>query len=254
VDDAIRRLERTLAEAPGRDVALDLARACLRAGRPARALAVARVAGEPPERLEAARALGRRLGLEEARLADGLVRFRRAGLGELVVVPGGAFLEDGPTAWTSSLTPGSSRATLRRVVLPDLVVAIEAVPAVGPSAREARALLGGARLPTATEWKKAWRGGLFLDGDLAAARPSRDPDPIGPWGAADPPGGGRGLARSPYGIRFDLAATEWIEDEGPPRGIGWHEGVRFEVSLATADDRAGRRLAARAVYDLPPDP
>ena len=215
MDRRLLDLERAFAEDPADgDVALALGRACLRAARPLRALTVTRGAGVVDVRLDAAREVARRLGAPF--LDVGPLGFERFGAADDpgVLVPGGAFLEDGrdgASARRSALLPGARRADLRRVSVPDVVIAERPGAPPGPRAAAAAwARARGARLPAAAEWKKALRGGCFLDGDETATTPNPEPDRIAPWGSAAP--AAAGALGSPYGAWFDPAVPEWAAD------------------------------------------
>lgn len=208
MDDSLRRLERELAESPQDEQRLEaFARACLRAGDPRRALRAARPLGGALHR-EAALALGELLGLEL--LATEPTETWRRGGERVALVPGGAFLDEGPHAWRSSLEPGGERAALRRVSLDDFMITLFPTPRATWEEAQACARAEGARLPSFLEWKKAWRGGLFLDGDACPRIPNPEPDRLRPAGL----GAGGGLERSPYGVLFPLGdgGREWCAD------------------------------------------
>jgi hypothetical protein len=247
VDQELQELERHAVRAPSPEARRAVARAYLRRGLPGRALAWARSEPGGLEHASAVSGLADQLGLSLLRpeTAEGEWFVGRDGT-RLVLVPGGAHLEDGACAWASILRPGGSRAPLERVVLPGFLVGV--APRGGArsqeEARERAAALGG-RLPTPPEWKKAWRGGLWLDGDLTCERRNSEPDRIGPWGnqAPDPR-----AWRSPYGVEFLPDAWEWTE--GPEQfGAGFRAG-RYLLPLGDPSVRRGRRLLWRLVIDV----
>lgn len=233
MDDSLRRLERDLAEAPHDLQRLEaFARGCLRAGDPRRALAAARPLGGELH-LEAAQAAGASLGLEFLGLEPS--ETWRRGQERLTLIPGGAFLDEGPHAWQSSLHPGGERAPLRRVSLDDYLISIFPTPAPTWDAARAGARLAGARLASFLEWKKAWRGGLFLDGDACPRVANPEPDRLRPAGL----GAGGGLERSPYGVLFPLGDS----------GREWCGDARDWTCLLAPD---GRYQAAHAPGGAPP--
>jgi hypothetical protein len=245
MEDRLQALERAWHEVPGdAERALDLARACLRAGRVLRALTISRPWSDAGVRVGAAEELARRRGLVFAGVELGFERFL-AGEDELVLVPGGAFLDDGPGAWSSSLLPSGSRAGLRRVELADFLIAIAARSAdLQPHAAQLAAQVGG-RLATAEEWKKAWRGGLFLDGDETAQSPNPSPDRVAPWGFEPEP---EGAAVSPYGLVLERGACEWCERSALGLILDAPNG-RYHVPVGTSAQRRGRELVFRVVVD-----
>ncbi len=246
MDDALSRLERAHAADPDDPtLAVELARARLRAGRPLGALAVLGPL-DPREREAAGESLAAALGLGWGGVVDGVERFvSRAShpARTLVLVHAGALLEDGEAFLASSLLQRQERADLRRVVVAAFLadtVAQESLASPPPA--DAYVARGG-RLPRAHEWKKLWRGGLFLDGDASARLPNPDPDRLLPQGVADEPGV---RARSPYGAEFDLRACEVLIDG---RGGVFDEGSgRYLVPSA---DASARRKAYRMIRDLP---
>lgn len=257
MDERLRQLERAARDAPADPApAVALAREWLRAGRPARALTAARGhAGEPAAdavRREAAAALARRLEVSSLGVnAEGFEAFARRDE-ELVLVPGGAFLEDGPegvTAARSLLLPGGARAPLRPVALPDLLIGALARPEPRRAVASAAARALGGRLPRPGEWKKAWRGGLHLDGDASATRPNPLPDRTSPW---DPdPVEPDGAVRSPYGLEIAARDAEWHEDAEDELLIFSGDAGRYRAPLGRA--LGARRAAWRLVLELPPD-
>ncbi|RMG11647.1 MAG: hypothetical protein D6731_15250 [Planctomycetota bacterium] len=245
MDRRLQVLERAFRADPrdgGR--AADLAAAALRAGRPRLALTAARTLGpEAPLRTAAARRLAGRLHLTYLGVREGCDAFA-APLGvEFVLVPGGAFLDEGPCAWRSSVAPGSLRAPARPVAVGDLLVAVDAWPGLDRRALRERARALGGRLPTPAEWKKAWRGGLYLDGDASGLQPNPEPDRLAPGGssAATP----EALMRSPYGLLFraDHREASCVAQRVLCLDL---EGGRYERPLVP-----GRPLVGRPVIELP---
>lgn len=254
MDRRLLELERAFTDDPhDGEVAKALARASLRAGRHLRALTVARPTDDEELRRRAATAVAVRLGIPFRGLCPG--GFERFGPEQApgVLIPGGAFLDDGrdgTSAQRSTLLPGARRADLRRVALPDIVMAVDPEGRFATQDEAGRAVAARhARLPTAAEWKKALRGGCFLDGDATAAHPNPLPDRIAPWGLEPTPPLGRGP--SPYGITFDLAVREWCADL-PDRVLTLDlANGRYSAPVG----HGPRRLqgAARWVRDVPPD-
>ena len=74
----------------------------------------------------------------------------------------------------------------------------------------------GKRLPTETEWEKAARGGLFLDGDELRQQSNPSPRRYYPWGN-EQPGKYSPRGNSPYGV-MDMAGNvlEWCADRWDP--------------------------------------
>jgi hypothetical protein len=205
-DAELRRLERRAAESPqDPGPVLELARAYLRAGHSLLALSASRGLDRVLQE-EAAAALGARLGLTLDALEPSEV-WRTGGGERLVLIPGGAFLDEGPRALRSSLEPGGERAPLARVEVGAFLISV--LPLHGQRSA-VQALLEEDRLPTFLEWKKSWRGGLNLDGDTWGRVPNPEPDRLRPAGL----GSGGGIERSPYGVLFPLvhAAQEWCRD------------------------------------------
>lgn len=239
MDDALSRLERAHTGDPDDPtVRVELARAYVRVGRPARALAVLGPL-DPGEREAAGRALAAAMSLDWVGVVEGADRFRTDG-GRLwlVLVHAGAFLEDGETYAVSSLLERQSRSDLRRVVLPAFLAGVET-----RWCREGAVALAqqaGGRLATAAEWKKLWRGGLYLDGDASARVPNPDPDRLTPSGA--PPE----LGRSPYGTEHRFDAYEVVQ--GNVAGLFFESTGRYFVPL-TPDWRDQR--VWRLVRDVP---
>ncbi|MBL4850441.1 MAG: hypothetical protein JKY65_33405 [Planctomycetes bacterium] len=237
MDADLRRLERSAAEAPhDLERAADLARGYLRAGQPLEALTFAR-ACEGSLHEEAAAALGAQLGLKLVRLSPSETYLHPRDRSEEVLVPAGAFLDEGLAASSSSLSPGGERSALARVELPAFLISTYSLPFPTREAAEKRLAREGDRLPTAAEWKKSWRGGLFLDGDALARVQNPEPDRLRPSGLS----AGRGLERSPYGVVFLSAggghewcadSSEWVcalADDGRyrvPPGRGLPPGAR----------------------------
>ncbi len=255
VDVELQRLERAVeADPEDDDACAALARAYLRAGRPRPALSLARaLPALQAEREAAARGVAAALGLAWIGVEAGQDRFRAPGETVLVLVPAGAFLDDGPAGEVSSLETRQARADLRRVGVPELLVAVDArLEGDRDAARAAASRLGG-RLPTLVEWKKLWRGGLFLDGDATARAPNPAPDRLLPTleRVAEPILAAQ-VVDGPYGARFDLAACEWTYGDGEKGGVFDRSTWRYHVSLRTPAERRGRRLVWRLVRDLPP--
>lgn len=246
MDDALSRLERAHAADPDDPtLAVELARARLRAMRPLGALAVLGPL-DPREREAAGEALAAALGLEWAGVVDGTDRLASPGSGPartFVLVHAGAFLDDGEAYLASSLLQRQERADLRRVVVPAFLACVDAQEAlVSPAPGDPFGPRGG-RLPRAAEWKKLWRGGLFLDGDASARAPNPDPDRLLPQGVADEPGI---RARSPYGVEVALHGVEVLLDG---RGGVFDEGSgRYLIANARS---SARRQVYRMVRDLP---
>lgn len=252
MDAELQALEREAAGElpwPGLERCRALARAWLRRGDCVRALGWARAEPGGAEHQAAAAALAEQLGLRLLSPSSAGERFATRDGSELALIPAGAFLEDGASAWASILSPGGSRAALARVELPEFLVAI--LPAgevhTPDEARAAAAAAApGGRLPTPREWKKAWRGGLHLAGDQTRRRVNDEPDRIGAWGSRAPPGGSW---LSPYGVCFSDGLLEWTE--GPEAlGAGFLSG-RYLFPLGRPEERRGRRLVWRLVLDVP---
>ncbi len=245
LDDALSRLERAHAADPDDPtLAVELCRARLRAGRPLGALAVLGPL-DPREREAAGEALAQALGLEWRGVVDGVDRFGHVpgSALHLVLVHAGAFLDDGEGFLASSLLQRQERADLRRVVVPALLAESGAREQLCGTVRDDPFGARGGRLPRAGEWKKLWRGGLFLDGDASARVPNPDPDRLLPQGVADEPGV---RARSPYGAEFDLRACEVLHDG---RGGVFDEGsARYLIPTARS---SARRQVCRMVRELP---
>jgi hypothetical protein len=238
MDDALSKLERAHAREPDdATIRVELARAYVRAGRAARALAVLG-ALDPSEREAAGRALGAALGLAWSGVASDVDVFR-TDTRSLALVHAGAFLEDGEAGLVSSLLERSSRADLRRVVLPAFLAELDFTELRGDGREAARG--AGGRLPARGEWKKLWRGGLFLDGDASAQTANPDPDRLLPVNEAP--------IHSPYGARFDLDACEVLD--GSVGGVFDQATGRYVVSLATPEQRRGRTFVWRLVRDVP---
>ncbi len=249
MDDRLAALERAFRERPGDpDRALELARAYLRAARPARALTVSRPHGASDVRLAAARALGERLGRPFLGISPrGFETFSQSTSSLQVLIPGGAFLEDGLTggsAAASLVLPGGSRAALRPVTLPDFLIG--GAPAPAPDREEAAlaASAAGGRLARAAEWKKAWRGGVYLDGDETASWPNPLPDRVFP-------GEGPGGVESSYGVRFDPRFAEW--QHGPRDELLILDGTTGRYRAPRGRSQGRRRAAWRLVVELPAD-
>lgn len=249
MDQELQRLERAVEADPADDEACAaLARAYLRAGRPRPALALARaLPALMAEREAAARGVAAALGLLWIGVEAGQDRFRAPGETVLVLVPGGAFLDDGAAGEVSSLATRQARADLRRVVLPELLVAVDARPEGDRDAARAAASRLGGRLPTLVEWKRLWRGGLFLDGDATARVANPAPDRLLPTLERAAEGA---TVEGPYGARFDLGACEWTYGDGEKGGVFDRSTWRYHVSLRTPAERRGRRLVWRLVRDL----
>ncbi|MGE0706584.1 MAG: hypothetical protein AB7N76_05785 [Planctomycetota bacterium] len=231
MDESLQRALRDFGAAPhDAEAAEALTGAALRAGELLLALEAARVAGGPLQR-EAADALARRLGLALHDLGQGLhptETFRAAAGLELALVSGGAYLEDGACAWRSSLEPGGSRAALERVVLPPFLISLWSEDERSHAEASDRARAAGGRLPSAREWKKAWRGGLFLDGDWTACWPNDEPDRLRPSGCA-PVERDRAVERSPaYGLVFPAPYREW-SCEGPGELLALASEGRYRI-------------------------
>jgi hypothetical protein len=128
-------------------------------------------------------------------------------------------------------------------------VAVDARPEADRDAARAAASRLGGRLPTLVEWKKLWRGGLFLDGDATARVANPAPDRLLPTleRAAE-----QVTVEGPYGARFDLGACEWTYGDGEKGGVFDRSTWRYHVSLRTPAERRGRRLVWRLVRDVPP--
>lgn len=237
LDASLRQLERRAAAAPqDPGPVLELARAYLRAGHTLLATEAARGLDAALHE-EAAAALGARLGLELEALEPSEVWRNLAGE-RLVLIPGGAFLDEGPHALRSSLDPGSERAPLARVELGAFLISV--LPLQGRR-RDLQASLAeaGHRLPTFREWKKSWRGGLNLDGDAWGRAPNPEPDRLRPAGL----GSGGGIERSPYGVLFPLvhAAQEWCLDS-EDWACALADDGRYQVPAGRQLALAGRRV------------
>jgi hypothetical protein len=131
---------------------------------------------------------------------------------------------------------------VKRVVLPAFLARME------PTTHdEDTPNLFGGRLPSGAEWKKLWRGGLFLDGDASARAPNPEPDRLVPT-PMDP------VTRSPltleptvYGALFDTCELV----QGSRGGVFDQPDGRYFVSLATPEQRRRRRIVRRFVLDVP---
>lgn len=246
MDDDLRRALRAYREAPhDPELAAELASVASRAGDLLLALAAARGAGDDAY-TEAAARLGASLGLELVRLQPSAT-YRR-GAQALVLVPGGAFLDEGDEAWASSLEPGGSRAPLRRVDVPAFLIARWPVYARSWTEARDQARAAGGRLPTPAEWKKAWRGGLYLDGDLSAQVMNEEPDRLRPSGIADQPR--QSLERSPVsGLVYPLfdGAGEWCSERG--RLVALASGGRYRLP-----SEGVRAAGYRLVLEITPGP
>lgn len=237
-DAELRGLEREVAENPhdlGRSAAL--AQAYLRAGHTLLALQRSRGVDADLHR-EAAEALGSRLDLTLEALLPSEVWRTQAGE-RLVLIPGGAFLDEGTQAFRSSLSEGGSRAPLARVEVPAFLISTLPLARAPHADLTARLDAEGDRLPTFVEWKKSWRGGLFLDGDARAQLPNSEPDRLRPAGFSS----GGGIERSPYGVLFPTAGGghEWSSDSNEWSCALTDEG-RYRVPGGHAIPPAGRRV------------
>jgi hypothetical protein len=257
LDRALQALERAWRDERDLDAARELARVRLRAGRPLEALTLARVGGDRELHGQAAEALGERVGLRFAELQDGFERYvfspqANDPENQWVLVPGGAFLQEQKARAETSLLGkgGGQRAPLKPVTVPDLLMARRPLPNLDPDLARRSATAMGARLPTPDEWKKAWRGGLYLDGDETQQRPNPHPDLISPWGLGEP-NIHDDYAR-PYGIQFGWMAMGWWEfAQGGRVGLGFRAG-HYQISLASPADRRSRQLGFRPVIELQP--
>jgi hypothetical protein len=128
-----------------------------------------------------------------------------------------------------------------------MLVGVRADGADDRRASRERARGVGGRLPTPTEWKKAWRGGLFLDGDGSGLRPNDQPDRLSPLGLADEPPEGAPLL-SPYGVEFSRELCEWCSEPGLGLILDTANG-RYHVDLGP--QQSARRFAGRVVIELP---
>lgn len=265
MDDAVAGLERARAADPDDvGVVVELARACVRIGRPLRALAVLGPL-DPGERDAAGRALAAALGVEWGGVVDGTDRFfardpQTPFVGrDLVLVHAGAFLDDGEAGLVSSLSERIGRADVKRVVVPAFLAALEPEGAPDPAALQVVVAAAGGRLPTAQEWKKLWRGGVFLDGDESQRVENPAPDRLVPQLESPgfgQPGFGDSAAprvRSAYGARFVPHAGEVLRGSAQAGILGDPTGRHF-VSIETPAQRRRRRLVARVVRELPRDP
>jgi hypothetical protein len=237
MDEGLQRATRAFRETPSDpEVAEALATLALRVGDPLLALDGARIVGGELHRSVAER-LAHELGLSLIRLAP-TETFRTRDGRALLLISAGAYLEEGPTAWRSSLEPGGSRAALKRVVLPAYLISVW--PRSAYSHREAKDLArqAGGRLPTEQEWKKAWRGGLFLDGDAVGLVPNLEPDRLRPSAEGDPDDR---LDRSDYGLLLPQAASsaEWTSRDTDVSALASEGRYRVPVSSITV---AGWRL------------
>ncbi|HBP16453.1 MAG TPA: hypothetical protein DEA08_01500, partial [Planctomycetes bacterium] len=101
-------------------------------------------------------------------------------------------------------------------------------------------------LPTPAEWKKAWRGGLYLDGDLSAQVRNEEPDRLRPSGIADQPR--QSLERAPVsGLVFPLfdGAGEWCSERS--RLVALASGCRYRLP-----SQGVRAAGYRLVLDIGP--
>jgi hypothetical protein len=251
MDQDVQQLQRAYQAAPSPETAQALGHASLRAGRPRRALSLARAHDLPALREAACGGLAARLGLTYAGLRQGVAWFTSAGWkAGWALIPAGAYLEDGPSPYESLLSLRGSRAALRRVELPDLLVGLEPQPGDGGQDPSGAAAAISARLLTPGEWKKCWRGGLFLDGDEAGRVPNPEPDRVMAWSSFSSEA--LMTTSSPCGLSF-TRACEWTRTpEGDLFGMQW-PGTRYQVELGEPDQRRGRTLVWRPVLDLPPE-
>lgn len=254
MDEELREQERRAEREPGPEAWRAAARACLRRGLVRRALEWAR--GEPGSAEHEAAALGlaARLGCELR--PPGPTRaevFRTPHGHDLALIPAGTYLEEGARAWASLLRPGSDRAPLRPVHLPDYLIAVEPVEPTFTEVADAplaELRARGGRLATPAEWKKAWRGGVYLDGDRTRTRPNPEPDRLVPEVLGSGVSG-YGFV-SPYGLLYlAVSASEWeLAEEGALCLTGFDLG-RYQ---ARYPGRGPFPVTLRAVLDLPADP
>ena len=255
MDRSLAALERAWREGRDLDAARELARARLRAGRPRAALTLARVCDDALREeaaVELARGLTARLeprprpDAPPTLVVESLSNVEVFRLGDRVLhlIPGGRFLDErGTTAETSLVGPGGGqRAPLAPVDVPDLLVARQAEARAMPLVARAAARALGGRLLRPPEWKKAWRGGLFLDGDETELLPNPTPERISPEVPSVAP---------PYGLHF--APRAWEHVEGELVAMGFLAG-RYQVATDSPDARRGRDLVWRLVLELAQQP
>lgn len=238
LDANLRRLERAAAEDPSQPgPALELARAYLRAGHSLLALTAARGL-EASLHEEAAATLGAHLGLSLEGLLPSEV-FKTPAGERLVLVPGGAFLDEGALAFRSSLRPGGERASLARIEVGPFLISVLPRPGTRRGALVRELAESGDRLPTFREWKKSWRGGLHLDGDAWGRVPNPEPDRLRPAGL----GAGGGLERSPYGVLFPAAnaGREWCA-ESSEWACALADDGRYQVPVGQSQAPGARRV------------
>lgn len=179
------------------------------------------------------------LGLAWVGVEAGQDRFRAPGETVLVLAPGGAFLDDGAAGEVSSLVTRQARADLRRVLVPDLLVAVDAwLEADRDAARAAASRLGG-RLRYSSSGRSCGAAGWTLDGDATARVENPAPDRLLPTLERV---GEHVTVRVGTGARFDLGACEWTYGDGETGGVFDRATWRYHVPPRTPAERRGRRL------------